>query len=177
MIYIEQLTEGKKIQNNIFLLRKVTNGTTKNGKGFQTLLLQDKTGSIEGKIWSPNDPAFQDVDEKDYVEVSGEVTSFNGALQIRLERVSRASEGTFNPADYLPTSDKNIEEMYTELLRLVDSIKSPSLKTLLESFFKDEDFKKRFSFHSAAKSVHHGFVGGLLVTSMPSSIHSWTVTS
>ena len=162
MIYIEQLTEGKKIQNNIFLLRKVTNGTTKNGKGFQTLLLQDKTGSIEGKIWSPNDPAFQDVDEKDYVEVSGEVTSFNGALQIRLERVSRASEGTFNRADYLPTSDKNIEEMYTELLRLVDSIKSPSLKTLLESFFKDEDFKKRFSFHSAAKSVHHGFVGGLL---------------
>jgi 3'-5' exoribonuclease len=162
MVFVEDLTEGKKIQNNIFLVRKVTNGTTKVGKPFQTLLLQDKTGSIEGKIWSPNDPAFEDVEEKDYVEVSGDVTSFNGALQIRLERVSKAQEGTYKASDYLPSTDKNPEEMYKELLRLVDSVKTDYLKELLDSFFRDPDFKKRFCFHSAAKSVHHGFVGGLL---------------
>ena len=162
MVFVEDLTEGKKIQNNIFLLRKVTNGTTKNGKPFQTLLLQDRTGSIEGKIWTPNDPAFDDVEEKNYVEVSGEVTSFNGALQIRLERVSKAQEGTYKASDYLPSTDKDPEEMYKELLRLVDSVKTDYLKELLDSFFRDPDFKKRFCFHSAAKSVHHGFVGGLL---------------
>lgn len=162
MVFVEDLTEGKKIQNNIFLLRKVTNGTTKNGKPFQTLLLQDRTGSIEGKVWTPNDPAFEDVEEKDYVEVSGEVTSFNGTLQIRLERVSKAQEGTYKAADYLPSTDKDVEDMYKEVIRLVDSVKTDYLKELLDKFFRDPDFKKRFCFHSAAKSVHHGFVGGLL---------------
>ena len=53
--------------------------------------------------------------------------------------------------------------MYTELLGLIASVKHPYLRKLLESFFvEDKDFEKRFKFHSAAKSVHHGFVGGLL---------------
>ena len=94
--------------------------------------------------------------------VSGEVTSFNGRLQMKLESVSVANEGTYNPADYLPVSDRDVEEMYGELIRLVESVKTDYLNTLLESFFKDENFKKSFCFHSAAKSVHHGFVGGLL---------------
>ena len=58
---------------------------------------------------------------------------------------------------------RDIEEMYQELLALIGSVKHPYLKRLLESFFVDDaDFIKRFRFHSAAKSVHHGFVGGLL---------------
>ena len=52
--------------------------------------------------------------------------------------------------------------MYQKLLAYIDQMKHPYLKQLAESFFKDADFAKRFQFHSAAKSVHHGFVGGLL---------------
>lgn len=162
MVFIEDLAEGKKVQNNIFLVRKVTNGVTKKGAPYQSLLLQDKTGTIEGKIWSPNDPAFDDVEEGEYVEVSGDVTTFNNALQLRLNQVRKAQEGTYKASDYLPSTDKDIEGMYGELLRLVDSVKTDYLKDLLEGFFKDPDFKKRFCFHSAAKSVHHGYVGGLL---------------
>ena len=72
-------------------------------------------------------------------------------------------KGTAEPKDYLPVSDKNIDEMYTELVGFIQGMKNPYLKQLLSSFFiEDKDFEKRFKFHSAAKSVHHGFVGGLL---------------
>ncbi len=162
MIYISDLTEGKRLQNTVYLLHKVTNGTTKAGKPFFTYELQDKTGNINAMVWTPNAPEFQEASEGDYINISGEVTSFNGRLQLRLESVAVAGEGTYNPADYLPVSERDVEEMYTELLRLVDSVKSPHLNYLLQSFFKDEEFKKDFCFHSAAKSVHHGFVGGLL---------------
>lgn len=72
-------------------------------------------------------------------------------------------EGEYNPAEYLPVSSKNIDEMYRELLDLIKSIKNPFLHELLESFFvKDEKFVKAFKNSSAAKTVHHGFVWGLL---------------
>ena len=71
-------------------------------------------------------------------------------------------EGGYNPSDYLPISSKDIPTMYQELLNLIDSMENVYLKKLLYSFFKNEEFTKRFQNHSAAKSVHHNFVGGLL---------------
>ena len=89
--------------------------------------------------------------------------SFQGALQISVKRVRVCREGEYNPADYLPVSKKDIEGMYQELLAMIQRTKNPFLKELLEAFFvKDTDFIKKFKNSSAAKSVHHGFVGGLL---------------
>ena len=80
-----------------------------------------------------------------------------------MKRVRLCREGEYNPADYLPVSGNSIEEMYGELLTIIDSVKNPYLKELLNSFFrKDEKFIKAFRQSSAAKTVHHGFVGGLL---------------
>ena len=92
----------------------------------------------------------------------GDVTSFQGALQLNVKRVKKMSETDVNPSDYLPVSEYNIEEMYQKLLAYIAQMKHPYLKQLAESFFADADFAKRFQFHSAAKSVHHGFVGGLV---------------
>lgn len=158
---IQELTEGQHIQNAVFLLRKVMQGTTKAGKPYFTYQLQDSSGSIDGKVWTPDRPEFEEVSEGDFVVVSGEVTSFNGQLQLRLDQVGTAEPGTYDPKKFFPASDKDPEEMYKEILRLVESVKTDYMHALLVSFFGDEDFKKRFLFHSAAKSVHHGFIGGL----------------
>ena len=71
-------------------------------------------------------------------------------------------EGEYDPSDYHPVSENDIPQMYRELTTYIGQMKNPYLKKLAESFFMDADFAKRFQFHSAAKSVHHGFVGGLL---------------
>jgi len=161
MKYIEAFQEGATI-NDVYLVKHVQQAMTKSGKPYLTVVLQDRTGTIDGKIWDVGNPGICDFDKMDYLFVNGEVTSFNGTLQLNIKRARKAEEGMFDPSDYLPITDKDIEEMYTQLLGLVDSIKEVHLKQLLESFFLDADFKKRFCFHSAAKSVHHGFVGGLL---------------
>ena len=99
----------------------------------------------------------------DYIDIVGDVTCFQGALQLNVKRVRKAQDGEYDPADYLPVSSKDIDQMYGELTGYIQSLKNPFLKRLAEQFFvKDADFIKRFRFHSAAKSVHHGFVGGLL---------------
>ncbi len=161
MKYIETLREGERI-SEIYLCKYKQGALTKSGKPYENVVLQDKTGTLEAKIWDPSSVGIEEFDTMDYVAVTGDITSYQGNLQCSIKRARRVGEGEYDPQDYLPVSGRGIDGMYDELLKYVDSVKNPYLNKLLCNFFKDAEFAKRFKFHSAAKSVHHGFVGGLL---------------
>ena len=162
MKYIEDLKVGDAITET-YLCKEKRSGTTKNGADYFLVTLQDKTGVLEGNIWDVNSPGINEFDKKDYVEVSGVIKEYKGKNQITINSLRVADSGSINLEDYIPTTDKNVNEMYNELLNIIATIKAPYMKKLLEMYFvKDESFKKRFCYHSAAKSVHHGFAGGLL---------------
>lgn len=161
MRYIQTFHEGERI-SQVFLCKSKQTMTAKNGKNYYSLVLQDKTGTIDGKVWDLN-AGIEHFDPMDFICAEGEITSFNNNLQMNVRRVRKAREGEYTPADFFPTSNKDIETMYKELLGYVAKIENPKMKELVESFFvKDEDFIRQFKNHSAAKSVHHGFIGGLL---------------
>ena len=162
MKYIKDFHDGDRI-NDIYLCKHKQSAVTKTGKPYDNVILQDKTGAIDAKIWEPNSAGIEDFDVLDYVDITGEVSVFNGALQLSIKRVRKCHEGEYDPREYLPVSKYPIDEMFDQLLSLVDSIENEYLKKLLNKFFReDEDFIKKFKNSSAAKSVHHGFVGGLL---------------
>lgn len=162
MRYIKDLREGDTV-SGIYLCKHKQAAVTKNGKPYENVILQDKTGTIDAKVWEPNSQGIGNYDTLDYIDVHGDVTSFQGMLQISVKRIRVCGEEEYHPEDYLPVSSKNIDDMYQELLGLIQSIQNDSFRKLLESFFvKDEKFMKLFRNSSAAKTVHHGFVGGLL---------------
>jgi len=162
MRYISEFREGDNIAGVYFC--KVKNELrTKMDKPYFSLTLQDKTGTVDAKVWDIHSGGIEEFETLDYIYVTGQVTRFQSALQMNLSRVRKCGEGEYDPADYMPMSGKDIEQMYTELLGILDTVKNPYLKKLLRSFFvEDTTFIKRFKGHSAAKSVHHGFIGGLL---------------
>lgn len=162
MKFIKDLTPGDRIAD-IYMCKHKLSATTKNGKEYYSVTLQDKTGTIDAKIWEPNSDGIEEFDDTDYIDVFGEVTSFNGALQINVKRARKCHEGEYDPALYLPVSSKDIDVMYKELLGIIGTIGNPYLKKLLEEFFiQDEAFITAFRKSSAAKTVHHSFIGGLL---------------
>ena len=162
MKFLAELKEGDRI-SDVYLCKHKQSAVTKNGKAYENVILQDKTGTIDAKVWDPNNPGISEFDAMDYIEVVGEVNSFMGALQVNVKRIRVCQEGEYEPSNYLPVSEKNIDQMYQELLGLIGGIQNQYLKALLESFFvKDPEFAKAFRASSAAKAVHHGFVGGLL---------------
>ena len=162
MKFINELREGEKI-SGIYLCKHKQAAVTKNGKPYENLILQDKTGTIDGKIWEPNSLGIDEFDPLDYIDVVGDVTSFQGSLQVSIKRARKAGEGEYDPGNYLPVSDKNVDTMYQELLGCAAQVKNPYLHRLLMSFFEeDEEFVRAFKGNSAAKTVHHGFIGGLL---------------
>ena len=162
MRYIETFHEGNHI-SDIYLCKTKQIQLTKTGKEYGNLILQDKTGTIEAKIWDLSSPGVGEFDAMDYVHIEADVTLFQNANQLNVRRIRTAREGEYVEADYLPVSKKEIGKMYEELLGFVRSVKNPWLNQLLSGYFvEDKEFAKAFQFHSAAKTVHHGFVGGLL---------------
>lgn len=162
MRYINTLVEGETIRN-VYLCKGKRSAETRNGKPYDNLILQDKTGTLDGKVWDPNSNGIADYDEKDFIEVYGEVTSYNNNLQLNIKQIRKVQEGEYVLADYMPTTEKNEELMYQELLAYGKQVQNPYLRGVIEYYFeKDLEFIKRFKAHSAAKSVHHSFSGGLL---------------
>lgn len=162
MKYINTLREGETVRG-IYLCKGKRSAETRNGKPYDNLILQDKTGTLDGKVWDPNSSGIADYDEMDFIEIYGEVISYNGNLQMNIRQLRKAYEDEYVLADYMPTTDKNVEEMYRELVSYIKKIKNQYLRQVVEYYFvKDDKFVKKFKAHSAAKSVHHGFSGGLL---------------
>ncbi len=161
MRFINELREGDVI-SGIYLCKNKQALKTKAGKTYYSMLLQDKTGTLDAKIWELNN-GIEHFESLDFIKVDGQITSFQGALQANIRRVRRTQEMEYDVKDYLPTSRFSADEMMRELTGYIRQIGQPHLRALLESFFvNDPAFIKSFKEHSAAKSVHHGFVGGLL---------------
>lgn len=160
MHYISDFREGEVV-SDIYLCKVKNIAKTKAGKTYYSLILQDKTGVIDTKIWELNN-GIDHFEQMDYVKVEGGVTSFQGNLQLNVRRLRKAKEGEYLPQDYIPCSKRDLNEMYKELGAYVNRIQNPYLRQLLLAFFGDKEFAKKFKEHSAAKRVHHGFMGGLL---------------
>lgn len=162
MKYINTLREGETVRS-IYLCKGKRSAETRNGKPYDTLILQDKTGTLDGKVWDPNSGGIADYDEMDFIEVFGEVTSYNNNLQLNIRQIRKAYEDEYQVADYMPSTEKSTDGMFGELLGYIENISNTYLKQALEYYYvNDQAFVKKFIAHSAAKSVHHGFAGGLL---------------
>ena len=162
MKYISTLREGMHV-SDVYLCKNKQIALTKAGKEYGSLILQDKTGTVDAKIWDLSSPGVGSFDALDYVFVDADVTMFQGSHQLNVKRIRRAEDVEYIPEDYLPVSSKSIDGMYGELEGYIRSLKNKYLRDLASSFFVDDQkFIKEFKSHSAAKSVHHGFVGGLL---------------
>ncbi|MBQ8147947.1 MAG: HD domain-containing protein [Lachnospiraceae bacterium] len=161
MYYINELHEGEMV-NEIYLCKNKQTLQTKAGKNYYSMILQDKTGTIDAKVWDLNN-GIAHFEPMDYIAVSAQVVSFQNSLQLNVKQVRRAQEGEYIVADYMPCSEYNTEEMFKELVGLMSTVKDKYLHKLLENLFiKDKAFAEEFKKHSAAKSIHHGFMGGLL---------------
>lgn len=158
---ISEIHDGDRI-SQVFLCKVKKEAVSKTGKSYFALTLMDNSGSIEGKVWDINH-AIEDFDAGDFIVADGNVNTFNNQLQLNINRIRVASPNEYNATDYFPSTNKDIGVMYDELLKYGALIKNEYMRKLIQSFFIDDaEFVKTFKLKSAAKSVHHSFIGGLL---------------
>ena len=131
MKFIETFREGENI-SEIYLCKNKQTLKTNAGKSYYSLTLQDKTGTVDAKVWDLSG-GIEHFEALDFIKVDGQLTSFQGALQLNVRRIRRVQEMEYNTADYMPTSAYNLEDMYKELTGFIGTIKNPHLKTLIEA--------------------------------------------
>jgi 3'-5' exoribonuclease len=122
----------------------------------------DRTGELEARVWEDAEEISKIFNKDDVVYVKGYVIEYQGGLQINVTGIRSLSEREFSLRDYLPSSERDPEEMINELDGIVSAIEDKHLKRLLKDFFKDPDVRKRFMLAPAAKTMHHPYLGGLL---------------
>lgn len=93
MKFIRDLKEGDRV-SDIYLCKHKQAAVTKNGKPYENVILQDKTGTVDAKVWEPNNPGIGNYDTLDYIEVYGDVNNFQGALQVSVKRIRVCQEGS-----------------------------------------------------------------------------------
>lgn len=161
MRYINELREGENLVEH-YLCKSKQTLKSRAGKSYYSLKLQDKTGTIDAKVWDLNND-IKSFDENDFIKIDGTVLIYNNEPQLNIRRIQKSDEGEYNPMDYIPSTEKNIDEMLKELYGYIDSINDKYIKKLLqEIFINDEYVSKCFKTHSAARTMHHSYLGGLV---------------
>jgi len=160
-VFINQMKKGPTVESTFLVKDKILT-KTKAGNPYLSIKLADRTGELEGRIWD-NALDFLPLFEKDdFIRVKGEVDEFQGMLQLSIGRLKKCAENEIQLEDFLPTTSQDTGKMLAELKDLASRVSQPSLRQLLDSFFRDEGLMKKMKLAPAAKAVHHVFLGGLL---------------
>ena len=161
MRYINELREDEHIIGHYFCKQKYSL-KSRNGKTYFSLKLQDRTGVADAKIWDLTHD-IQNFEERDFIKIEGTVLIYQNEPQIKISKARRSMEGEYDPADYIPRTEKDISVLLAQINGYVSSVSDPHIKELLTNIFiKNKQIISAFSSHSAAKALHHGYLGGLI---------------
>jgi 3'-5' exoribonuclease len=155
--------EDGRVFDGFFLLLSRQQRHTKSNKPYLSIILCDKTGHLECRVWEPGDPRIaKDVGRGDFVKVRGCVSRFDDRVQLKIEQLRRALPGETDKADMMPATAHNVDELWCELTSFVESFTEPNLKLLLTTLLRDPVLGQAYREAPAARQLHHAWLGGLL---------------
>jgi 3'-5' exoribonuclease len=150
------------IQDQVFLVHQKDLRTTANGSLYIHMVLVDRSGQILSRIWNATQLQYESIPEGGFLRVRGRVESYKGNLQFIVDALRAAEAGSFDPADFVPSTQRDVDEMWTRVLAILRTVKNPHLRALIAAFVKDEVIVAGFRKAPAAVQLHHAFIGGLL---------------
>jgi 3'-5' exoribonuclease len=159
--YVTGLEPNKVVTAN-FLVQSKEIRQKKSGEFYLSLMLGDRTGELDAKMWDNVAEVLDAFDRDDFVQVKGMVQIFHNRPQMTVHKLRLMHESEIDFADYFPASKRDAGEMWSELRGIVAGLSNPHLKALLEAFLEDPEIAARYRRAPAAKQIHHAFLGGLI---------------
>ena len=164
-IYIADLSafdEGATCVGFFLVLAKQQRSTRAN-KPYLSLLLGDKTGSIEAVSWDLGDPRMaKDFERGDMVKIRGDFSRYNEKPQLKVTQLRKALPGEAEKADMLPATTYDVAQLWSQFDGFIESFTEPDLKRLLRALFDEPAVAAAYREAPAAKQLHHAWLGGLL---------------
>ena len=164
-LYISDLAKYEEGRNfdGFFLVLTKQQRTTKTNKPYLNLILGDKTGQLEARVWDPTDQRIaKDFDRGDIVKVRGCCSRFEDRLQVKIEQLRPAQPGEVEKTDMLPATGYDVNDLWRQLGNFIESMANTDLKALLRAILSDPSIATAYREAPAARQLHHAWLGGLL---------------
>ena len=158
MTKIKDLKEKDHLKQNM-MIKSCTKGTTSKGSPYLNLVLQDNTGSIDGKLWDAKPADEANAVAGHVAEVAFEVLEYNHALQLRVNKILDIDQSTVDLSEFILSSSVSRSEAENKICEILSSLKNNNLRILTEGML--EKVGERYFQYPAASRIHHSYLGGL----------------
>ena len=160
-IYIRDFRAAERVEG-VFAISNAQLGRTKQDKPFLKCLIGDRTGQLAGRMWSIDTEQFKRLPTEGFVFLEGETQPYQGAMQLIIQHIEPHEPTPEQFTELLPSTDRDVNEMYDEVRAILDSLEHPAARALAQVYFEDEHLMEAFRRAPAAKQMHHAYLGGLL---------------
>ncbi|MBW1859649.1 MAG: HD domain-containing protein [Deltaproteobacteria bacterium] len=159
--FVDTIRAGQTV-NDLFVVREKQLAYKKDGNPYLTITLADRTGNVKAVAWDNVEEISKAFAAGDHVKVKGNATEYKGSLQLVVLNLARHDPSEVNPRDFLPSAERDVDQMLGRLIEISQTVENHYLSRLLSAFFEDTAFVDRFKIAPAAKKMHHAYLGGLL---------------
>lgn len=160
-VYLRDCAPGDLV-DDVFCVSGKQLSAASNGTHFIKVLVSDRSLQVNGRMWKANREIFGNVPDCGFARLRGKLENYQNNLQLIIEQIWPAKDGTYDLADLLPHTDKDIPEMCRKLHEILGSIQNRHLAAIVQAYLDDESLMKNLCRAPAAQSMHHAFIGGLL---------------
>lgn len=159
--YLSSAKAGDIVED-VFVVSNTQLAAGSNGKHYIKAFVSDRTAQLTARMWNASREIFAQIPDNSFLRIRGRVENYQNNLQLVIESFTPAKQGTFDPADLLPTTPKDIDAMTQRLFEILASLRHAGTRAIIHAFLDDEDLMNDFARAPAASSFHHAYVGGLL---------------
>ncbi len=161
-VFVKQMKPGDLIEDEIFMVASKDLRTTSQGSLYIHAILADRTGQVLARMWQATQGVFDAMPEGGFVRVRGRTENYKGNLQFIIDAVRPVEDKDIDLSEFLPRTDKDVEQMWARVLEILRMVKNEHLLALVGEFVRDDEFVASFKRAPAAVQLHHAYLGGLL---------------
>ncbi len=159
--YVSELQANQVVTANFLVLYKDIR-QKKGGEPYISLLVGDRTGELDAKMWDNVIEVMDTFDRDDFVKIRGLLQLYQNRLQLTVHKLQKQSDTNIDFTDYFPASTRHPDEMFAELTGIIGEVENPHLRGLLTALMDDAEISRKYRMAPAAKSIHHAYLGGLI---------------
>jgi len=159
--FINQIEPGEVV-NGIYMVKEPILRSTTRGDLYIAMFLGDRTGQLNGRMWQATEAIYKALPKPGLIHIQGRSELYQNNLQIVVNSVSVVDASKIDLEDFLARTDKDTDQMFEEVKKIVGKITNPQLKALVGEFLADAELMEKFRNAPAAVKIHHDYLGGLL---------------
>lgn len=161
--FIADIAAGERLENEVYLINQKDLRTTTQGALYIHAVLVDRTGQMPARMWQATEKIFEFMPEGGFMRFTGRAENYKGNLQFIIDGLGEAPIETVELGDFLRKTQRNVDEMFTRVLAILEEhLKDGDVKALVGEFLTDAALMNRFRTAPAAAQLHHAYIGGLL---------------